>query len=353
MRYFLPAFIALCLAGCSNAERATARYEALDAGSVAATSHQVDRADLFVQIPEWAGAMKEARQSREGNVSRQDITFAGGTRGAHEIQAAVEMWDAGNGGAPTLHRPTVGEINDELQAKFPGVAMRVMANPMSDVVGPYYLAIGKASDGTRCLYAWRWMEDLRVASDPSGIASFNAMISRKSSSATLRIRLCSKYVTLDDLASLAQQIRFVPMADITRIAAQNGRPSLELASRVDASAPTLDSQIDSPKGEADLSPQKKHSSSAAPPAKKRVAHKPKKQKIDADILLSPSSEAGGRYLAPLPGGDVEPSPVAGPAYPSATSAAPAPAAGAQGLNLPAAAFRGPSSPTAAKTTRTP
>ena len=339
MKHWRLALFALCLAGCAREEGPVARYEGLGLGRAPQAPRAVESSDLLVHIPEWTGSVKSALQSTSPNVLRQTIVFEGGTHGDHMIEAAVETREGADRGPPALRNPTQADVEDELRTKFPGVAMHIIEKPMSDVAGPYNLAVGRATDGSRCLYAWRWTDDLRVTADPSGIASVAAMFSHKSRPASLRVRLCSKYVTLDDLASLAQQIRFVPTFEMDRIL---GEPLAEKsAPRIDAAAlaPTLENAFGSPSVAEPAPPPVQHSA-AFQPAGGRFAHRQHvpRSALARQVLAAPA-DSGPRYLAPLPVRDRQSG--YGAWSPPTSSAAGGLNGAGQDLNLPAAAYRGP------------
>jgi hypothetical protein len=335
MKQLCLAIAALGLAGCASNGGPVARYDI--AGLPAApTSRAVESADFMVHIPEWAGAIKNARQYNDANVVRQTIVFAGGTLGDHMVEAAVGMRDDNPRGLPALHNPSEIEIADELRAKFPGVPMHILAEPINDEGGPYRLAIGRAADGARCLYAWRWTDDLRVTSDPSGIASVAAMFSHRMRPASLRVRLCTKYVTLDDLASLAQQIRFVSTPDMDRILGERPPPAEGAAMHLDAAlGPSLESVVPQPIVREDAPRRHREAVTPARPRQRIVHHRRRPVNVGGDSSPGFQTPTGAKYLAPLP--------IAGQLAPGTPTGSPVSGNPlGQGLNLPAAAFRGPS-----------
>jgi Cellulose biosynthesis protein BcsN len=321
------ALIALWLGGCAAAPGGAgiaANYEGLAAGGPE-KAHDINSRDLLVRIPDWTGAVQRARQYEEGGVLRQEIVFAGGTRGDHLIEVAVATRVTGS---EVLHQPSDAEIQDELAAKFPGVTMRVVTAPSPDASGPERIAIGRANDGTRCLYAWRWSDAVRVASDPSGIATIAAIFSQKAMPASLRIRLCTKYVSLDDLASLAGQIRFASVADIDRIVA-GPTAAADPPARAETGAltPTLESALACP----GATPSTARFAQASAPAEKRPAHH---IRASQTAVAYPTFQGGGqRFLAP-PRSDASAVKTLGQSVTRKGD-------GPQGLDLPAAAFRGP------------
>ena len=329
MRHLWLALFALSLSGCASGTNVVASYESLAVGSEAEKPHQIndareiDKEDLLARIPTWAGEILHAREYREAGLLRQEIVFAGGARGDHTVE--VTLAERGANSA-SLHRPSDSEIESELGARFPGVAMKIVPQDVS-AAGADRVAIGRASDGTRCLYDWRWTDDVRVASDPSGIAAVASAFSQKATPALLRVRLCSKYVSLDDLASLARQIQFAPIPDIDRIV-NGGAPNAAPVKHVEVSAlgPTLESALAC--GAA--TPASERVKKSSPRAQKQAARRTPTAKPDPAYAADPES---AHFLAPPPiavAGDK-------PVEPSAGRLA----VGARDLDLPAAAYRGP------------
>jgi Cellulose biosynthesis protein BcsN len=337
MKRLWLALVALSLAGCASGGNVAGSYESLAVGGEPEKTHEfkdareIDKRDLLARIPSWAGEIQHAREYREAGLLRQEIVFAGGTRGDHMIEVTL----AERGANPAeLHRPSDSEIEAELATRFPGVAMKIVPQDAQGAAGADRVAIGRASDGTRCLYDWRWADDVRVAADPSGIAAVTAAFSQKATPALLRVRLCSKYVSLDDLASLARQIQFAPIPDIDRIV--NGgapNPGAVKPGEVRALAPTLESALACGAGETPAPERAKRSS---PRSEKKLAHRTPTVKSGATYSADAES---ARFLAAPPiaaSGDLEVS-------------AGRPAAGARDLDLPAAAYRGPAAGTAPPT----
>jgi hypothetical protein len=334
----------------------TARYDGLDLRGITHTSNQIEQQDLLVKIPDWAGTIKSARQTNDASGARQEIVIAGGTRGDNIIEVAIEMGAAENGRALTsTHAPSGEEIDEELRAKFPGVPMRAVSKAEAGAEARYDLAIGRAADGTRCLYAWYWTNNYRIASDPSGIAAVSTMFSQRKEPESLRIRLCSRYVKLDDLASLARQIHFVSSMEAERIVLGSAAANEETTHA--ASPPpdtTLEDAIVGSTGSETLTPE-----GPIPSAKtkthKRVARgvEPTNQPI-ATLARRETPESGGvRYLAPPPPGGTP----SAPGFPGTPVAQPVAASDTvahdQMLNLPAAALRGPANGPSSRPNQTP
>jgi hypothetical protein len=330
MKRLLPALFALAAAGCSNGNGLVARYDGLES-EAARPPRPIAADDMLVKIPEWAGAIKNASQSNDGGVVRQKIVIAGGTHGDNFVEVTVDSNGPASRSLASPHAESSAEIEADLRAKFPGVAMRAVGKQANDASAPYDIAIGRSADGGRCLYAWKWTDNLRVASDPSGIAAVASMFSQKAMPASLHIRLCSKYVTLDDLNSLAQQIRFASIVDADRILGLSA-PTAQGAAAPPLVHASLESAIACPVPTADFSPLEKRALAAPRAAHRSVARARRAAPPVEAAAVVPATANGVRYLAPPPTG----SSGAPPAGVAAASGE------AQSLGLPAIALHGPS-----------
>ncbi len=337
MKRLLPALFALAVAGCSNGGGMVARYDGLEPEAAARPSRAIGADDMLVKIPEWAGAIKNASQSSDGGVLRQKIVIAGGARGDNFVEVTVDGSGLASRSPSSPHAPTSAEIEDDLRVKFPGVAMRIVGKQANDPSAAYDIAVGRSADGGRCLYAWKWTDNWRVASDPSGIAAVTSIFSQRSMPASLHIRLCSKYVTLDDLNSLAQQIRFASIVDADRILGISA-PAAQAAAPQPLVHASLESAAACPAPNADFSPLEKRALAAPRAAHRSRARVRRASPPPAEATALPPATANGvRYLAPPPSGAAG----GAPQY-----NAPAPSGEAQSLGLPSIALHGPSAATA-------
>jgi Cellulose biosynthesis protein BcsN len=331
MKALIPALFALTLAGCSAGGDAIARYDGGRLNNDDREPRAIAAKDLLVSIPEWAGAPKNARQQNTGDVIRQSAVIAGGTRGDNIVDVQLETRDGAKHGNFRLRAPLEADIAEELRSRFPGVDMRPAGRTQGGGGDAIDIAIGRAADGTRCLYGWRWDDDLRTAFDPSGIAAVKSMMSQQSLAGSMRIRLCSKYVTLDDLASLARQIHYSKSANLDHIITGAPIPGEE-----PAPAPVKDTALESAlacPGAPDSCSLEGQSHSAAHPKRKLASHAAAPiQPAELSAPVDSSATAGPRYLAPPPTAQSSTAPM---------NASPQSGAGAA-IDLPAAALRGPS-----------
>jgi hypothetical protein len=83
-----------------------------------------------------------------------------------------------------------------------------VSRPARNAHGPIGIAVGKRADGARCLFAWQWIDDAS-ASDSAGWLQMAASLSARSNPASLRVRVCRKDHTLDDLAAAVEAVGLI------------------------------------------------------------------------------------------------------------------------------------------------
>ena len=95
-----------------------------------------------------------------------------------------------------LEKPSEQSIRNELSARFPNIAMKVVETSRSNAYGPYGLAVGSMPDGMRCVYLWQWIVDpVQLQPIPNALQ------------ASVRVRICRPAITLDDLATQVSGVR--------------------------------------------------------------------------------------------------------------------------------------------------
>lgn len=112
--------------------------------------------------------------------------------------------------------PSEASIRAELRQNFPATNLQVLSEPRQNRFGPYGLAVGVDRAGERCVFAWQWIEG-----DPSAAGA-----------ASLRARLCSSTLRLDDLAALLDGLRLGDAPSPTRQADPRPRRKPQLAASV-------------------------------------------------------------------------------------------------------------------------
>jgi Cellulose biosynthesis protein BcsN len=131
-----------------------------------------------------------------------------------------------------MAKPTEAGIRSELASQFPKMPMQVVDRPRSNAYGPYGLAVGRWANGTRCVYAWQWIDN--VKGTPSG----------EGGPASVRVRLCRKDVTLDQLAANVDRLKidFNPVVEQTGVVAVNADDRI-LASVPETSKPRTRARV--------------------------------------------------------------------------------------------------------------
>ena len=334
MRHSCFALVCFALAGCATSD--PARRDPVVTGAIPETVAVEAPSSLLFELPAEMGVVAQVRERAYANGFRQEIALKGGERGENVVDISIEG-PAGGAGALQVSRPSEGGVRGEIIARFPGVAMRIVTKPMSNAAGPFGLAIGKAADGTRCVFAWQWIDDMR-APGGGGAAGFASLVSSRAAPASVRVRLCRRNVTVDELAGLVQQMRSAGPAAVDRVLAGGARASSAgLAPGVVGPGPRADTIAVGPSLESALSggagPVAAPARAAAPrkPTRRRRAARDKKTEPAQETVVPQSGYAGGpRYMAPVPSGATGPG----------ASMAP-PSSGGFNPRLPAAAYRGP------------
>lgn len=271
-----------------------------------------------------------------------------------EIQAAPA---AGGRGEIMMGKPTQEGIRREILARFPTVPMRIVNRPMANALGPYGLAIGAGAAGMRCAFAWQWVDNLPAAARGERPSLFGG----GDMPASIRMRVCRRGVTADELAAWYEQLAVSP-ENLTRVVESvrnnvqprtaDGSALIPVApgpyggGRVTASVDSLESSLlGGAAGVEEPRPPGGGRRSARRAGRKAAAAPAAEPQPDAAApapaapLTTPSSPSsdGRRYLGPVDGATSQFSP---------GGAAPRGGAGfgaAVDGGLPAQAFRGPSS----------
>ncbi len=329
-------------------------------------------AQAAMRLPDGAGTVSNVRATNYPNGARQEIILTPdrGTHGENVIDVSIQTGPAGENSAGMLQigKPSERGIRDEILARFPDVHMGIVTRPMRNQLGPFGLAIGKRGDGSRCVFAWQWVEDIRDARQgQSGFARFGALISGNPSPASIRVRLCRTDQTVDQLAALVEGLHFGDPSVVARIVNMDRRnlSSTATSRTVDRGRPVADVTPLPQSLEASISPAGPSTSPSRgePPAAKAagrvskpriVARRARTRKSDDAEAASPPpalappanvwqpmqsqpmAPQGPRYLAPVPNGRADGQAIASP------GAAPAPARSRLDPGLPAQAYRGPS-----------
>ncbi len=329
-------------------------------------------------LPETAGQILRIREKNFVNGTRQEIVIATdkGTYGENVIDVHIRTAEpsAKHVNPMMIGPPSESGIRTEILSRFPDVPMNIVTRPMRNALGPFGLAIGRHPAGSRCIFAWQWIDDLRESSPGmSNLVKMNALMSGRGLAASIRIRLCRSDSTVDQLAGHIEGLRAGSSDALERIARMDRRDadgetvavngvrgtpllkpvssqSLEAAIARPAAKPAAPVQT----AQAKPKPKPQPAKQAEPPKPRRVveqAPKPARQTAPpplpqpvaapqpAPTYAAPPTAAvppnayGQRYLAP----------VAGVTAPAAYGGAAGNRA-AGNLALPPQAYRGPGAP---------
>ena len=183
-------------------------------------------AAAIATMPAEAGRIARVSQTQYGDGTRQLIVFDNPVAGLDPSVIEVRVRTSEK---PPLEdslavaKPTKAGIHAELASQFPRMAMRVVDRPRANNYGPYGLAVGRWANGVRCLYAWQWIDELK-----------NALVAGGKSQVSLRVRLCSKDHSLDQIAGFLDRLELdlsrsnqpaAPTAVVARSSLDEGAPA--------------------------------------------------------------------------------------------------------------------------------
>jgi hypothetical protein len=155
----------------------------------------------FATLPPEAGRIVRVSHKRSVEGLRQEIFYDQSAPGleASGIDLRIRTSNTVALDEPLrIAKPTEAGIRSELSSQFPKMTMQVVDRPRSNGYGPYGLAVGRWANGTRCIYAWQWIDNLKSS------------LSGEGGPASVRVRLCRKDVTLDQLASNVDRLQIDP-----------------------------------------------------------------------------------------------------------------------------------------------
>jgi Cellulose biosynthesis protein BcsN len=342
--------------------------------------------EAVMLLPEEAGLVKEVKERHFRNGTRQEVFLDGGKSGAGDNVLEVSVQTAqprsGNLGDLQLYRPSEQGIRSEIIGRFRDVRMSLVTQPTANNFGPVGIAIGRHPGGASCIFAWQWIEDVRNATSSggggSGFASLGASLSGRTNHASIRVRLCSKTQSADQLVAHVQSLRMgdrialdrIIQMDRSRIA--NAGTSQSIAAGRDGTpglipvGGSLESLL--PGGQRRQARASSGDTVEVSPAPRRATPRPRARPRDDDERVDERAQerewqrrssaietpretrrtvrqetqffetSQGRYLAPVQGMQSAPGGTGGGVAP-ATAQPPR----QQLMNLPAEAYRGPSS----------
>jgi hypothetical protein len=227
--------LALPLAGCFGMNTARAPQPVYSAQSTAGLTTQslvpvtgagavteTSIGEAIMLLPEESGALKEIKERHYPNGTKQEIFLDSGKSGAGDniLEVSVQTAAPRDGRAADLqlYRPSEQGIRNEIIGRFPDVRMNLVTRPSSNSFGPVGLAIGRHPGGASCVFAWQWIDNIR---DPqkqaSGMSLFGQALSGRSNNASVRIRLCSRQYSVDQLVAQIESLRMGDRLALDRI----------------------------------------------------------------------------------------------------------------------------------------
>jgi hypothetical protein len=230
MRAFPPAcLLALGLAACSTQGRGDLAG-GVDSTPVGATDAPTARsgAAATLALPAEARVRGRLDERRYANGWRQSVALDRAVMGGGWNELTIDIRTAAaedREGEIPMGKPTEDGLRRELSDRFPATEMRVVAEPMRNALGPFGLATGAGPAGTRCAFAWQWVDDLR--------AVVGAKAGRSDEiPASIRLRVCREGLTPTQVADWYSRLRTGEAIDVERVveAARSG---------VDAPAPAV------------------------------------------------------------------------------------------------------------------
>lgn len=343
----LPLLLTLAACSSGGSPQYLAQAEPQTTASTPATVpvSSGDPSLMLVDLPQPGGAVRAFRESAYVNGLRQTATLEGAVAGlgANQVEIAVETRPSAAAGAIGLDRPSEAGVRREILSRYPGLDMRIVTQPRQNGLGIFGLAIGRARNGARCVFAWQWVDDIRKGQDRSIFARFS---SETPTPASIRVHMCRSDATVDDLAATVEGMSLASPATLARALDPARRPSLAAVQgrSVRGGTNVADGSLESALG-AVAAPERVAAAPSRKAARSRHARR-RAPVVDQSVVareapapaqpIEAAPGAGPRYLAPLPG--------------QSTMAPGAPGVGAAAMSvrqldqsLPAAAYRGPTS----------
>ncbi len=205
------------------------------------------------------------------------------------IEIMGEPADAPRPNTMRLYKPTGEAVRREIVSRIHGVPMRIVGRPMSNALGSYGLAVGAGPGGLRCAFAWQWVDNLVVAARGEKSTFFNS----GDMPASIRMRLCRRGVTADQLAAWYEQLVVSDTANVMRVAeALRSNAAAAAAGGGTAASPFVDA---SDSLEATLT-----GAGAAPPAGARAAHPKRRHVAHASHRRRAAPDAANGFEPPTP-----------------------------------------------------
>jgi hypothetical protein len=203
-RYFAST-VALLLGACSmQPHESRSSFES--ASTVDASAHPM------AQLPPAAGEQLAVLEAKRDGVLNQEIVLRGdaATTGENKISVAVDIDGAYPGETDKrTPKPTEELIAREIDAAFPTIGMNISTTYNRNGFGPFGYAIGHASGGVTCVYAWQWSAGRHegLLADPEADAAFASSATAPTS---IRVRLCKAGLGEQEIVALIGNMAVFP-----------------------------------------------------------------------------------------------------------------------------------------------
>ncbi len=217
MRALVVSGLCLAIGGC-NAPTRDSPFMAQAGNAMPVQTFALGQPDspvpsqAMLLLPPEAGNVTRIRERHFRNGTRQEIILSGGGNGENVLDVSLRTsgGDVAPRGDLQIGKPSQRGIATEAQGRLPGVSMHVVTRSMSNMFGPFGLAIGRRGN-ERCVLAWQWIEDLRASANGTR-SPFASALSGGAMPASVRVRMCRTNATLDDMAAFMEGLRPVPAA---------------------------------------------------------------------------------------------------------------------------------------------
>lgn len=314
----------------------------------------------FVRLPSGAGRIVSVRERRYVNGASQQIILDSDGQKGTENRVDISVQTQAEGGRYDLYvpisPPTESGITSEIADRFPGMTLQVTERNMNNSFGPFGLAIGR-SGAMRCIYAWQWISDLNGIrpGQVSLLSRLSLSGGTGSAPANIRVRLCRRDATVDQLAVYVTQMVIGTVQTLNRLLAQGGAADAGSADRrVAFSQPatrtaSLEAELGTPEPAAREAPRQRSAPTRVATRRARpkvqVAEQPSQQpqQVLQTIPAVQQNYTGPRYIAPVGGANAvyRNTQPGAPAQQSPYMTPPPPTGATLDPSLPASAYQGP------------
>ncbi len=178
------------------------------------TAQQVSASHALVVLPPGAPSVVAVTQKPYSNAVQQEIALTTDASNKGQNMIYVTAFGPGDSDLARIDgtvsaQPDLRAIYEEMNARLPGLAMKVSPDFAENRYGPIGYAIGRTGAGTTCLYSWQ----RQTADKPAGTLQLTYQ------SIDIRVRICSAR------ASAAELLNFVYGYSIVGLDATGSYPS--------------------------------------------------------------------------------------------------------------------------------